>query len=125
MNVPSIKRAVRSVLPDPVYRKYRQRKIARQIAAYKPRIVEHTYAGKHLRISLRDPLAEGWYDRDWPVPSELAIAIDSVDLEGALAFDLGAHQGVVALILSKLVGQHGRVIAVEAEPHNALVAKEN
>ena len=44
---------------------------------------------------------------------------------GAIVFDLGAHQGVVALMLARIVGGEGRVVAVEAEPANADAAVEN
>ncbi len=44
---------------------------------------------------------------------------------GATVFDLGAHQCVVALILSRLVGSTGRVIAVEANAHNVEAARRN
>jgi FkbM family methyltransferase len=40
-------------------------------------------------------------------------------------FDIGAHQGVVALMLSRIVGPEGLVVAVEANGHNAEVAREN
>jgi tRNA A58 N-methylase Trm61 len=44
---------------------------------------------------------------------------------GARVFDLGAHQAVVALMLSQLVGHEGEVIALEAERHNFEVAERN
>ncbi|MHB8470287.1 MAG: FkbM family methyltransferase [Gaiellaceae bacterium] len=45
--------------------------------------------------------------------------------EGALVFDLGAHQGIVALVLAAAVGPRGRVIAVEASAHNSAIAALN
>ena len=45
--------------------------------------------------------------------------------EGATVFDLGAHQGVVALMLADAVGASGKVVALEANPHNAAVARRN
>jgi FkbM family methyltransferase len=38
---------------------------------------------------------------------------------------VGAHQGVVALILAGIVGETGRVVAVEAVAHNVRVARRN
>lgn len=35
--------------------------------------------------------------------------------KGGRIFDLGAHQGVVALMLSRYVGEQGSVLAVEAD----------
>jgi methyltransferase, FkbM family len=40
-------------------------------------------------------------------------------------FDLGAYQGLVALMLAGVVGPHGSVVAVEAEPRNAHLAERS
>jgi FkbM family methyltransferase len=74
---------------------------------------------------LRDPLGEGWYDHDWGRQPEIELLRRGRFGPGARVFDLGAHQGLVALILAREVGEDGVVIAVEAEPHNARVAAEN
>jgi FkbM family methyltransferase len=44
---------------------------------------------------------------------------------GARVFNLGAHQGVVALMLAREVGPTGMVVAVEPIAHNAAVAGRN
>lgn len=95
------------------------------VAAYAPRVVEHVYGGVDLRVALEDPLGEGWYDHDWPVVPEIAFLAERCLRSGARVFDLGAHQGVVALMLAKAVGAQGGVVALEAVPHNAQVAKRN
>lgn len=120
-----VKRAARWALPEPLYRLYRRWRIARLISRYAPRVVEHSYGGRQLRVAIEDPLAEGWYDRDWEMPKELAALQDGALKPGALVFDIGAHQAVVALMASYLVGTAGRVVAVEAEPHNVRVARRN
>ena len=45
--------------------------------------------------------------------------------QGALVFDLGAHHGVIAMLLARIVGDTGRVIAIEAGEHNFDVLNEN
>ena len=88
--------------------------------------VEQTFGGHQLRLTIEDPLAEGWYTESWPELSELRELRSIGALRaGATVFDLGAHQGVVALMLGREVGPTGRVIAIEAEPHNARVAARN
>jgi FkbM family methyltransferase len=106
-------------------RLYFRRSADRKVAGYRKRIVHHEYAGHPLAISLEDPVAEDWYDHDWPMIPELARLCESRLGAGARVFDVGAHQGVVALILSRLVGAAGQVIAVEAERHNFEVATRN
>lgn len=120
------KRIARLVLPHPVYRKYRQRHLARIVASYPPRLVTHDYGGQSLSVRLTDPLAEAWYDHDWPRLYEIDELVRVGSLcPGANVFDIGAHHAVVALMLAAEVGPSGRVVAVEAEPHNASAAAEN
>jgi hypothetical protein len=122
----STRTVARSILPEPIYRTMRGRRIQRKIARYRPRVVEHTYAGHSLRLQLRDPLGDGWYDHDWwDTQPELELLKAGRLRPGAIVFDLGAHQGVVALILAREVGHSGVVVAVEAAAHNAAVAEEN
>ncbi len=62
-------------------------------------------------------MAEGWYDHDWvDVMNEITLLRKSRLKVGARVFDIGAHQAVVALLLSRTVGPTGEVIAVEADP---------
>jgi FkbM family methyltransferase len=67
----------------------------------------------------------GWYDHEWPELREIELLRKHRLKPGALVFDLGAHQGVVALILARIVGPAGKVIAVEASRHNADAARKN
>ena len=78
-----------------------------------------------MTIKLADGLAEGWYDHDWDELPEIARLSGSRLTTGCTVYDCGAHQGVVALILAGIAGPTGRVIAVEANAHNAAVAREN
>lgn len=120
-----VARLARAILPAAAIQELRRRRVHARIAAYSPRVVEHSYAGQSLRVSLRDPLAEGWYDHDWGPQPEIDLLATGRLRSGARVFDLGAHQGIVALMLARIVGETGSVVAVEAEPHNAAVAREN
>lgn len=96
------------------------------IASYPVHDVTHVRAGHTLRIRLNDPLAEAWYDRD----EDTSLVVDflrerGVLVRGAKVFDIGAHQGVVALVLAGDVGETGHVVAVEANPYNARIAEAN
>jgi FkbM family methyltransferase len=123
---PSAKTLARRLVPHPLYRRYRRRKVASLIAGYPPREVTHTYGGHTLRVRLCDPLAEGWYDHDWGQLEAVSFLRGRRVLRpGARIFDVGAHQGIVALILAREVGETGQVVAIEAEPHNARVAAAN
>ncbi len=94
-----------------------------RFAAYDAR---HVYGGQSLVVHLADPLAQAWYDHDWDLGTELALLQQRGRLrQGARVFDVGAHQGVVALMISGIVGRSGQVVAVEAVPHNVRLARHN
>src|SRR5256885_5488670 len=90
---------------------------------HRTRIVNHSYGGHRFAVELPDRTAESWYDRDWDVLSELQI-LPRLRV-GATVFNLGAHHGVVAMILSRSVGPDGTVVAVEGSSRNARAASRN
>jgi FkbM family methyltransferase len=56
---------------------------------------------------------------------EIVKAVTEVVHEGAVAIDIGAHLGYYALILSRIVGTNGQVIAFEPIPSNFRVLSDN
>ena len=66
-----------------------------------------------------------WYDQDWPELPEIRFLKTLRPWANARIFDLGAHQGVVALMLARTAGPSGRVIAVEGGKRNFDLAMEN
>jgi predicted O-methyltransferase YrrM len=111
-------------LKQEAFHLYQGRRIHRTVARFEARTVEHEYAGERLLVAIEDPVGEDWYDKDWPEPEEIAF-LRAHGLEaGARVFDIGAHQGVVAMILARHVAP-GKVLAVEAVPHNVRVAERN
>jgi len=116
---------LRRILPRPIWARLRTARAQRRIAGYPRRVVRHTYGGFPLDVVISDPVAADWYDHDVALPPELELLGRSGLRPGARVFDLGAHQGVVALMLARLTGATGQVIAVEAVAHNANIAGEN
>ena len=116
---------LRRILPRPLWARLRTARAQRRLAGYPRRIVQHNYGGFPLDIVISDPVAADWYDHDVALPPELELLRRRGLQSGARVFDLGAHQGVVALMLAGLVGPTGQVIAVEAVAHNARCATEN
>lgn len=121
----SIKRALLSLLPTTIAGRLRAWRVNRSIRTFSDRVVERTYGTGPLRVHLSDPMAQGWYDRDWAELPEIAALRGDRLRPGARIFNLGAHQGVVALMLAREVGDEGRVVAVEPSPHNAAAALRN
>jgi FkbM family methyltransferase len=113
------------ILPASLQYRIRRAILQRCLEHFDPCVVTHSYAGRSLKIAIRDPFAKEWYDKDWDAPVEIAFLRKHSLKAGARVFDLGAHQGVVALILAAEVGDNGLVVAVEANPRNAEIAREN
>ncbi len=121
----TLKRFLRAVVPGPLRQRIQRRKLDRLVQDYQRRVVEHRYGDINLRIELADPLAAGWYDHDWPPLPELALLARHQLRLNARVFDLGAHQGIVGLMLAHHVGREGQVILVEPNPHNISLCGRN
>ena len=120
-----IKSLARLLVPRPLWRRLRAWKMQRILSRFRPYLVEHDYAGVRLKVRIADPLARGWYDHPWEPMHEVDLLRSAGLGPGARVFDVGAHQGVVAMILAHHVGPAGEVVAVEALPHNAQVCEAN
>lgn len=120
------RRAAAALLPATIAEPLRR--LARFVAVTRFRAYDarHVYGGQQLVVRIADPLAQGWYDHDGGLGTEIALLARRGRLRrGARVFDLGAHQGVVALILTGICGPEGAVVAVEATPHNVRLARRN
>lgn len=120
-----LKALARAILPRRLWTFLRVSRIRRSISHFRARDVVHSYGGVRYRIHLGDPIAQGWYDHDWPGLAEIELLKQGKLQQGARVFDVGAHQAVVALQLAAVVGETGEIVAVEANAHNATVAQRN
>lgn len=120
-----MKSILRKVVPRNLWEAVRQAKILQNVRRFPRRMVTRRFGTDEFKIVIADRLSEAWYDRDWQSLAEIEILAQNRLRDGALVFDLGAHQGVVAMMLARHVGATGRVIAVEGMAHNCEVAKEN
>jgi FkbM family methyltransferase len=122
---PAIKGILRGLLPATVVNKVRFVRDQIAIRTFESRIVNHVYGGISLRVKIADTMSAQWYDRDFDELPEFTFLKQRRLEPGALIFDLGAHQAVIALLLARIVGESGRVIAVEAGKYNFDIAVEN
>lgn len=120
-----LKDLVRPFLPAPILARARIWRLRRKLARYNPRVVTHKWGDLTLRIQLADELSEGWYDKDTSEQPEITFLRRHRLQPGATVFDLGAHQCIIATVLAKTVGPMGKVIALEANQHNANVGQRN
>jgi FkbM family methyltransferase len=119
-----LRRAALRAAPAPVLRRLRVAKFERERRLYPRRVVEHRFGPHELRVLIGSPYSER-YDFDWPDIAELALLRRGALRPGARVFDLGASCGVIAMMLAKTVGPEGHVVALEAHPDDAALAREN
>jgi FkbM family methyltransferase len=99
--------------------------------------------GHSFEIAIKDPVAEEWYGAAGKTgtlapPAEInwlqelvnqkklpQVLQDHFQSKSCTVFDLGAHQGIVALIFEKLFSTSGKIIALEAGSHNFKILQEN
>jgi FkbM family methyltransferase len=122
--VRSIKSRVKSILPPKLQSAITLVGLWFKRATYRTRQVRHVYGGIPLIVELRDPDAAGWYDSDGELPCEIAFLSRHKLRKGARVFDIGAHQGIFAMMLAHLVAP-GEVLAVEGNKFNASAAARN
>ena len=121
----ALKKFALGAIPSATAGKLRAWRVQRLIDTYRTRVVQHTYGRVPLKVCLTDPMSAGWYDHDWVELPEIAALRGTALRDGAIVFDIGAHQGVVALMLAAEVGATGSVVAVEPSTHNTDTARRN
>jgi FkbM family methyltransferase len=122
----SLRGAAKSVLPSAVTNRIRLAAYRWSLRRFRPYQVRRTWAGHQFDLWISDPTSESWYGGDVnEVPPEISFLADHRLRPGATVFDCGAHQAVIAMVLAKFVGASGKVIAVEASPHNYETARRN
>jgi FkbM family methyltransferase len=122
---PLAKATLKTILPRSAYCRLRRAYEHRRRCRFPARRVRHCYGGFDLEILLADSMGEGWYDMNWAELPEIAILRQYALRSGSRVFDIGAHQCIVALMLARLVGPGGQVVAVEPEPSNVAIAQRN
>ena len=117
---------LRRALPTRLYTRLGLVREAVGRARFDPYVATHSYGSRRLSVHIVDMMGRSWYDHDWATPAEIGELCGRGRLRaGARVFDVGAHQGVVAMMLADIVGTSGLVVAIEATPHNAEVARRN
>jgi FkbM family methyltransferase len=121
-----IVRATMSALPRPIRASFRRAKQRAVRARFQRRVVQHTYGGVPLKVTIADPIGAAWYEAGWSSIPEIDLLRTRGRLRrGSNVFNIGAHQAVVALVLAHHVAPEGRVVAVEAGRHDVEIAERN
>lgn len=113
-------------LPRPITERLRSIRDSLGTALFRPKTVTRHFGNIPLTLKIADPMANLWYgqgcDRELP---ELAFLRQRRLRPGARVFDIGAHQGVLALQLASIVTNIGRVVGIEPGEFNYRAALAN
>jgi len=120
-----LRNLAKAYLPTPVADAIKMAKYNFELRTFHKRIVSHRYGDHDFQMHIEDRIAKEWYDKDWDLPHEIRFLAGHGLKSGALVFDLGAHQCLIAMLLAKQVGPNGLVVTVEANEHNVDVAERN
>jgi FkbM family methyltransferase len=112
-------------LPSFVISQVKAVKASIALSFFKPYLAKHNYAGFDLTLHITDRVGRLWYDHDWEELPEHTLLRTFKLKPGAKVFELGAHQAVVALMVSRFVGETGSVLALEPGQHNFETALKN
>jgi FkbM family methyltransferase len=121
----TLKKLAKGIIPEATVATINRRRWRWRCRHYRPKLVTQRFGDYDLTVELIDPLGESWYAHDWKMPPEISLLQRSRLKPGAVVFDLGAHQCVMAMLLSKIVGPNGFVLAVEGASANAKAGLRN
>lgn len=85
------------------------------------------FFGRNLLVFEADQLSRSWYGKEWRTDnrSEFSALSRAALPRDALIFDIGAHQGIVSILLKELIAPEGQVIALEMDAKNVRAAELN
>jgi len=101
---------------------YRLQKLSK-IKSFTPFIRNLNFPDVSFQMWIANQEASAWYEQEHLLECGELQALQSLAKNGDRILEIGAHHGVTALLLSKIVGQNGYVYGVEAHPNNTMVAQ--
>lgn len=95
-------------------------------SAFRPYIIRTQSEGEEFEFSIGNEVGKEWYDTGYPDSrAEMRFIRDYLIQEGTLVVECGCHQGFTTLLLSKWVGNRGKIIAFDANSENVAIAIKN
>ena len=99
---------------------------------FKPYTISREVLGEKIDFFVGNPTGKSWYDGGdtWYDGSttpdeEMKFVRNELVHPGAVVIECGAHHGFTTILLSRWVGDDGKVIAVEPIPDNAAIIRKN
>ena len=94
---------------------------------FKPYIKKKNVEGIVFDFWIGDLDSRNWYDLHCQDPQwlEMRFIRDKMIQPGDIVLESGAHHGCTTIVLSRWVGENGKVIAFEPVPANASIIRKN
>ena len=99
----------------------------RQIFGIEREFIKNKFFGDEFTILNADSTTNFWYGKEWNNNnrSEFNILLKQNIKKDSLIFNIGAHQGIVSLLLNKKINKEGKIIAVEINKKNVKAINKN
>ena len=94
-------------------------------STFKSRIIRHRYGAHELTMEIIDAESALGFDRDFDELPDLGLLSQHRLLPGAKVLNVGANQGLLAMLLAKVVAPTGFVWAIEPSIRKANAARRN
>jgi FkbM family methyltransferase len=93
--------------------------------AFSPSVIQREVAGEFHQFYLGSPTGKSWYGSAVDPSHEMTFMKREIIKPGWTVIECGAHHGAQTILLSRWVGDDGRVIAIEPIPENVEILRQN
>ena len=90
-----------------------------------PHTIVREVAGETFSFYIGNPTGKSWYGTDIDASLEMQFIKKEFIRPGTIAIECGAHHGAQSILLSRWVGNGGKVIVIEPMPENLAILKKN
>ena len=92
---------------------------------FKPETITRTVAGERHVFHLGSPTGKTWYGSATDDAIEMRFVKDMLIKPGDVVVECGGHHGAGSILLSRWVGETGRVVVIEPMQANLVILKKN
>ena len=92
---------------------------------FTPTVIERCAIDEKYLFYIGNPIGKSWYGSKTDVSHEMAFVKKNLIKPGAVVIECGAHHGAQTVLLSRWVGDSGRVIVIEPIPENIEILRKN
>jgi FkbM family methyltransferase len=92
---------------------------------FEPHTILREVAGEQCSFYIGNPAGKSWYSNRKDPSIEMQFVKNELIHPGDVAIECGAHHGAASILLSRWIGDSGKVIVVEPMPDNVAILRRN